>query len=81
MLTVTNYLLTFHVPEHSFQEDLLHDLSKDRGETDWSLVLWVFLFPLFKNGGWVSPFPVSGTLTGLPGLFRYDGEWPGHFIY
>ncbi|GAB0189266.1 mitochondrial enolase superfamily member 1 [Grus japonensis] len=30
MLAVTNRLLIFHVPEHSFQEDLLHDLARHR---------------------------------------------------
>lgn len=34
MLTVTNHLLIFHVPQHSLQEDLLHDLSRPQGETN-----------------------------------------------
>lgn len=43
---LTETMLTvFHVPFHSFQEDLLHDLVENRGETDWPLVLQVlFLF-------------------------------------
>lgn len=34
MLAVNNHLSLFHVPKHSFQEDLLHDLARNRGETD-----------------------------------------------
>jgi len=33
-LAVTNHLLIFHVSLHSFQEDLLHNLAKHKGETD-----------------------------------------------
>ena len=72
MLAVTSHLLVLHVPEHSFQEDLLYDLARHRGETDWPVVPWVFLFSLFKNGSYVSPFPFSGKFTGLPGLLKYD---------
>ena len=61
MLAVTNVLLVFHVPQHSFQEDPLHDLARHRGETDWPVVPWVFFFSLFKNGGYISPFQSAGT--------------------
>lgn len=57
----------------NFQEDLLHDLVRDKGGTDWLVAPWSSLFVFFKNGGYVSSFPVSGNLTGLSQLLRYDG--------
>ena len=48
-LAVTNHLI-FHVPWHSFQEDLLYDLARHRGETDGPVVPRVFPFTVFKNG-------------------------------
>ncbi|NXV23071.1 ATS6 metalloproteinase, partial [Cepphus grylle] len=35
MLAVTSHLLIVHVPQHSFLKDLLHELARHRGETDW----------------------------------------------
>ena len=55
-------------------------LPGTEGETDRPVVPWVFLFTLLKNRGYVSPLPVGGNFAGLPGLLKYDGEWPGHFI-
>jgi len=62
MLAVTNAPLCLR----SFQEDLIHDLAGHRDETDWPVVPQVFLFPLFENGGYVYPFPISGNFTRLP---------------
>ena len=38
------------MPYHSFQEYLLHDLSKQRGEADKSVVPRVVFFTLLKSG-------------------------------
>ncbi|KAK4821251.1 hypothetical protein QYF61_016550 [Mycteria americana] len=35
MLAVASRLFIFHVPKHSFQEDLLHDLARHRGLYPW----------------------------------------------
>jgi len=50
MLAVINHLLILHVPYHSFQEDMLHDLDRHRGETDWPVVPRVFHFTVLKTG-------------------------------
>ena len=55
-------------------------LMGTEGETDWPVVPWVFLFILFKNGDYVSPFPVSGNFTRLPPLLKHDGQWLSNFI-
>jgi len=47
MLAVTNHLLIFHVPLHSFQEYLLQDLAGHRGGTDWPVVPWVYVVNIF----------------------------------
>lgn len=44
----TNHLFIFHVPYQSFQENLLHNLSRNRGETYWPVVPQGFLFSFFK---------------------------------
>lgn len=36
-------------------------ISRLRGGNDWPAVLWTFLSSFFKNGGYVSPFPVTGN--------------------
>jgi len=56
--------IAFHVPWHCFQEDLLHDLSQHKGETDRLVVPQVFLkMDLLKNGCGVALFFQSpGTL-------------------
>ena len=38
MLVLTNRPPLFHVPYDSFQEDLLNDLARHRGETDWPVL-------------------------------------------
>ena len=55
-------------------------LGSHRGETDQPVVPGVFILFLFRNGHYVSPFPVNGNFTGLPGLLKYDGGWLSHFI-
>jgi len=75
MLAIPNHLLVIHAPYHCFQEDLLHDFARHRGEDDWPVVPGVFLFPLFKNGGDVAPSPASGDLPKLSRPLKYDAEW------
>ena len=53
MLAVTNHLLVLHGPKHPFQENLVQDFARHRGETDWSVVPWVIHFPLLENGGYI----------------------------
>jgi len=65
MWAVTDHLFISMYLSHSFQEDLLHDLAGYRSETDWPVVPRLFLFSLFKNGCYVSPFSISGNFTGL----------------
>lgn len=51
MLCVTNHVLIFHMPLHSFQEYLLHDLAGHRCEIDWPIVPQSFFFsPFLKMG-------------------------------
>lgn len=54
MLSLTSHLFVFHVPLKSFQEDLLHDLVRHRGETDRLAVPQVFFFNLSVNCGYIS---------------------------
>ena len=42
-LVITYHLPIFHAPQHSFQEDLLHDLALHRGEAEKLIVSWVIL--------------------------------------
>jgi len=51
------------------------------GKTDKLVVPQVFLLSLFKNGGYVFPFPVTGKFTGLSQLLEYDGQWLSNFIH
>ena len=46
MLVLPYHLPVFHVREHSVQEDLPHDLSRHRYESDRSVVPGVILFTL-----------------------------------
>lgn len=39
MLAVINHLLIFHVPQHSFQEDFIHDYAEHRRETSGLVML------------------------------------------
>ena len=59
----------------SFQEVRFLDLPRHRGETDRLVVSRIVFFTLFKNGGNISLFPVTGDFTWLPWLFWYHAEW------
>lgn len=52
-LVILCHVCLFHVPYHSFQEDLFHDLSHHRSEADRSVVPCVVFSTLLKN---VLPF-------------------------
>jgi len=66
MLVLPYYLPVFHVPQHSFQEDLPHHLAWHRGEADRSPVSRVILSTLLKNGCDVAFFSVTRDLTCPP---------------
>lgn len=51
-----------HVPEHSFWEDLLHDLIRHKGEVDKLVVPNVLLSTLFEDGNF-SLFPITWIFT------------------
>ena len=53
-------LLAFRVPQHCFQEDLLYDLPRHRGETDRPVAPGVFL-PFVKMGVILPFFHSPGT--------------------
>lgn len=59
MLAVSNYLLVFHMPRNSLNENLLFNILRERGEGDQCSVPWilllVFLSPEHRN---VCLFPV-----------------------
>ena len=59
MLVLPYHLPAFHVPQHSF----LEDLSKYRGETGRLVVPSIIFFTLFKNGYDVPFFPVTRDYT------------------
>uniref|UniRef100_A0A8C6J259 Cilia- and flagella-associated protein 44 n=1 Tax=Melopsittacus undulatus TaxID=13146 RepID=A0A8C6J259_MELUD len=57
---------------HAFQENLLPDFARHRGETDWSVIPRVIHFPLLENGGYISLFPVILGLISCLHSFGYD---------
>ena len=64
MLVLSDHLSVFHMPYHSFEEDLFHDLPWHRGETDRSVAPRVIFFNLFKNGCDFTFFQLLGTPSG-----------------
>ena len=49
LLMVPYQLPLFYVPQYSFQEDLLHIFSQNRGEADMSVIIWVSPSTLLNN--------------------------------
>lgn len=45
----------------NFQEDLLHDLVRDKGGTDWLVAPWSSLFVFLKMGAMFPLFQLVGT--------------------
>lgn len=77
MLAVSNHLI-FYVPWHSFQENLLHDVARHRGETDQSVVPCIFFFSFCKNGRYIFPFVIESGLSSRGGCKRakvYRKTW------
>ena len=63
MLVLLYHLPAFHVPQHSFQEDLFPDLHWHEGEADRSAVPWVILTTLLKNECYVAFLPITRDFT------------------
>lgn len=61
MLAVSNHRLVFHVPWHSFLEDLLHDLARHLGESSWPVFPGFSFFPFLKVGILCPLFQSLGT--------------------
>ena len=55
MLVIPYHLPLFHVPQHSCQGDLLHDLPQHRVEADRLVVPWVILSTLLQNSHQLKP--------------------------
>jgi len=49
MLTTPDNLLLLHLLDDGLQDELLHHLSRDGGETDRPVVPWVLLLALFED--------------------------------
>lgn len=75
VLGVLDRFFILCMPQHSFQDDLLHDLPRHRREAHWPGVPWVFLFSFLKNRSDVYFFPSTRDFTWQPRLFKYDVEW------
>jgi len=56
-------------------------LMGTEGETDWPVFPLVFLFSFFKDGSYISHFPISWNFIGLPRLLKHDGQWLSNFIH
>ncbi|KAJ7425810.1 hypothetical protein WISP_20201 [Willisornis vidua] len=52
------------------QDELVHYLSMDKGEANWPVVSWVFLFTLFEDWSDIGFAPVSTSP-----VLRGDGDW------
>lgn len=61
---------------NAFQEGLLHHLSRDRGEADWSVVPWIFLFALLEYRSDIYFLPALGNLPSSPCPLKENHEWP-----
>ena len=75
MLTTPDNLLFFHLLEDDLQDELLHHLSRDGGEADWSVVPWILLLALCEDWSDIGLSPVLGHLSCPPGPLKDDGEW------
>lgn len=50
MTAVTNYIIYLAVPNNCFEEDLFHNLPRNRDETVLCTVLWISFLSLLKVG-------------------------------
>jgi len=66
---VSDHLLLPHMPLRLFQEDLLHDLPRHRGEAHQPVVPWVLLSPFLKNASDMFTFFQS------PGTSLHDSHY------
>lgn len=60
---------------NAFQEGLFHRLSRDRGEADWPVVPWIFLFALLEDRSDVCILPVIRTLPSAPLPLKVASKW------
>lgn len=81
--TACPVLSLFHVPSHSFQEDLILDISQHRDVADGSVFSLVFDYNLLRNGSDIVVFffffPATRDFTWQPWLFKYYQEWLGNY--
>ena len=75
MLTSRNHLLVLHMFGNSFQNYLLHFLSRDWGEAGQSGVPQVLLLALLEENSGISFLPVLWKLCQSPWPFK-DDQWP-----
>jgi len=75
MLPTPDNLLFLHLLNDDLQNELLHHLSRDGGETDRPIVPWVLLLALFEDRSDIGFSSVLGHLSCSPGPFKDDGEW------
>ena len=80
LLVVLDQLTFFYVPYHSFQDDLLCGLSQHRGEADRSVVPWIILSTLLKNGCDGTFFLATRDFIWQPWIFKYHQEYFGTYI-
>ena len=71
MPAVPDHLVLLHVlrSRNRVFEDLLYDLSRHQGPTDWSVIPQVFLLPFLKHEHCTCPVPVICGLTWQPWVF------------
>jgi len=62
MLTTPDNLLFFHLLDDGLQDKLLHHLSRDGGEADRSVVLWVVLLAFFEDWSDIGLSPVLSII-------------------
>ena len=81
MLTTPDNLLFFHLLDDGLQDKLLHHLSRDGGEADRPVVLWVLLLALFGDWSDIGLSPVLGHFSCPPGQRKREvGDEPNSSI-
>ena len=74
MLTTLDNLLFSQLSGDGIQDKLFHHLSRDRGEADWPVITWIFLFALFEDWSDIGYPPVFRDLPCCPRPLKNDGE-------
>lgn len=55
-------------------------VSRERGESDWSVISWIFLLALFEDWNDICFPPVLKHLYWFPWSFKSDGKWHSNII-